>query len=70
MPGRVKSKSTRAKRPRKDRGRSEFAPMAGAGLIRFFREEVEGLSIPPYVAVIVAVALIIVVLLLPAFLPL
>ncbi|MEM2214493.1 MAG: preprotein translocase subunit Sec61beta [Candidatus Nezhaarchaeales archaeon] len=70
MPGKVKSKSTRTKRPHKGRGRSEFAPMAGAGLIRFFKEEVEGLSIPPYIAVIVAVALVVVVLLLPAFLPL
>ncbi|MDH5815866.1 MAG: SEC61-beta family protein [Candidatus Nezhaarchaeota archaeon] len=70
MPEKVKPKSTKTKRPHKSRGRPEFTPIAGAGLLRFFREEVEGLSISPYIAVIMAIALIVVVLLLPSLLPL
>lgn len=69
MSRKVKSKSTRTKKSREGRRRSEFTPIAGAGLIRFFREETEGLSIPPYLVVIIAVILIALVLSLPALLP-
>lgn len=70
MSRKVKSKATKAKRSRESKGRAEFTPVAGAGLIRFFREETEGLSIPPYLVIIISVILIVLVLSLSALLPL
>jgi len=64
-----KSKSKSTKTSRSHGKRAEFAPIAGAGLIRFFREEAEGTSLPPYVVIAIAVALIALVLALPALLP-
>ncbi|MHC1637462.1 MAG: preprotein translocase subunit Sec61beta [Candidatus Nezhaarchaeales archaeon] len=68
MPKKVKTKSTTSKGSR--RGRSEFTPIAGAGLIRFFREETGGISVSPYIVIIIAVILIVLVLALPILLPL
>ena len=59
----IKTKSTRSGRSR--RRSAEFTPIAGAGLIRFFREETEGVSLPPYVVIAIAIALIALVLALP-----
>lgn len=68
MSKRIKVKSS--SKSHKGRGRSELTPIAGAGLIRFFKEETEGLSIPPYLVVILSAILIALVLSLPALLPL
>jgi preprotein translocase subunit Sec61beta len=68
MSKRAKTKSTKASRSR-ERKKAELAPIAGAGLIRFFKEETEGVSLPPYVVIVIAVALIALVLALPALLP-
>jgi len=67
MPKKAKTKSTKVSKSRERR--AEFAPMAGAGLIRFFREETGGISLPPYVVILIAVALIALVLTFPALLP-
>ncbi|MDI9619836.1 MAG: preprotein translocase subunit Sec61beta [Candidatus Nezhaarchaeota archaeon] len=64
----AKAKSTKGSRPRREG--VEFTPITGAGLIRFFKEETGGLSIPPYVVVVIATVLIIIVLALPILLPL
>jgi len=63
-----KSKSTR--RSRGGRGKADFMPLSGAGLIRFFKEETGGLSVSPYVVVAIAIALIVIVLLMPMLIPL
>jgi len=68
MSKRAKTKSTKAGRSR-ERKRAELAPIAGAGLIRFFREETEGVSLPPYAVIVIAAALIALVLALPTLLP-
>ncbi|MHC1628463.1 MAG: preprotein translocase subunit Sec61beta [Candidatus Nezhaarchaeales archaeon] len=70
MPKKVKTKSTTSKGSRSRRGRSEFTPIAGAGLIRFFKEETGGISVSPYIVIIIAVILIVLVLALPILLPL
>ncbi|MCS7140022.1 MAG: preprotein translocase subunit Sec61beta [Candidatus Nezhaarchaeota archaeon] len=64
----VRAKSIKKRSSRKSK--AEFMPLAGAGLIRFFREETGGISISPYIVMIMAIMLIIVVLALPALLPL
>jgi preprotein translocase subunit Sec61beta len=68
MSKKAKTKSAKASKSR-ERKRAEFTPIAGAGLIRFFREETGGVSLPPYVVIAIAVALIALVLALPALLP-
>ncbi len=68
MSRRVKTKSTKTSRSR-ERKRAEFAPLAGAGLIRFFREEAGGISLPPYLVIVIAIALIALVLAFPVLLP-
>jgi len=68
MSKRAKTKSAKASRSR-ERKRAEFAPIAGAGLIRFFREETEGISLPPYIVIAIAAVLIALVLALPMLLP-
>jgi len=70
MPKKVKTKSTTSKASRSRKGRSEFTPIAGAGLIRFFREETGGITISPYIVIIIAVILIILVLAFPMLFPL
>jgi len=62
------SKSKRSSRSSR-RGKSEFTPITGAGLIRFFREETGGIAIPPYIVIIIAVILVILVLIFPMILP-
>jgi len=64
-----KTKTRSAKASRSRERRAEFTPIAGAGLIRFFREETGGVSLPPYAVIVIAMALIALVLALPALLP-
>jgi len=65
-----KKARTKSAKASKSRGRrAEFTPITGAGLIRFFREETGGVSLPPYAVIAIAVALIALVLALPALLP-
>jgi len=65
-----KTKTAKSRTSRSRKGRSEFTPIAGAGLIRFFREETGGLSISPYVVIIIAIILIVLVLIFPMLMPL
>ena len=61
-----KKKGKRAQR----RSREGPMPFAGAGLIRFFQEESKGIKLGPYVTLVLAVLLIVIVIFSLAVLPL
>lgn len=54
----------------KRRERRSPMPAQGAGLLRFFEEETQGIKVRPELVVILAVALIIACILLPILFPL
>ncbi len=54
----------------KRRERRSPMPAQGAGLLRFFEEETQGIKVRPELVVILAVALIIACILLPIIFPL
>ena len=57
-------------RREKKRERRSPMPAQGAGLLRFFEEETQGIKVRPELVVILAVALIIACILLPIIFPL
>lgn len=51
-----------AKKGGKKKGREGPAPLAGAGLVRFFEEETRGVKVRPELTIILAFVLIIIVI--------